>query len=193
MTDVPDFKKLLLHACCGPCAMWPLERLLERGADVSLLFYNPNIHPQLEWERRLDNALKVADHYGVPLITQGCSLPGEWQKRANDGQERCRYCCRVGFSGLAKEAAARGFDAISSTLLVSPYQNREQMLQEGRRASASHGMTFLACDWRDGYRKGQALARDLGLYRQKYCGCVVSLEKSTYLESILKDHQSLIP
>ncbi|NLA95581.1 MAG: epoxyqueuosine reductase QueH [Clostridiaceae bacterium] len=191
MSGCVEFKKLLLHICCGPCALWPLERLLEEGVDLSLFFYNPNIHPQVEWERRLDNAIRVADHYRVPLIVQGSSSEQEWQKRANDGDERCSYCYRVRFSHVAELAGAQGFDAISTTLLVSPWQKRDRILQEGQRVAAGRGIAFLPYDWREGYRKGQAMARDLGLYRQKYCGCVISLGESSFRESITKDHQEL--
>lgn len=187
-----DFKKLLLHICCGPCALWPLEKLLEAGVDLSLLFYNPNIHPQVEWNRRLDNAIRVADHYGLPLIVQGASSDKEWRQRADEGEDRCSYCYRTRFSHVAREAGERGFDAISTSLLVSPYQNRERMLQEGRLAAAGSKVTFIPFDWRDGYRRGQAMARDLGLYRQKYCGCVISLEGSAFRQAITEDHQELI-
>ncbi len=192
MNTDPDFKKLLLHICCGPCAMWPLERLLEEGVDVSLLYFNPNIHPAVEWERRLDNAIRVADHYRVPLIVRGTSREEEWRRRAGEGDDRCGYCYRVRFSYVAGEARERGFDAISSSLLVSPYQHRDRMLGEGRLAAAAGKVVFLPYDWRDGYRRGQAMARDLGLYRQKYCGCVISLEESAFRESITKDHQELV-
>lgn len=191
MTDLPPFKKLLLHACCGPCAVWPLEVLLEEGVQVSLLFYNPNIHPGVEWQRRLENTMKVAEHYGVPLLIRGCSLAGEWIRRADEGEERCRYCYEIRLTCVAKEAVENGFDAISSTLLVSPYQKRDMILEEGRKAAEEKGLTFIPYDWREGFRRGQAKARELGLYRQKYCGCLVSLAESSWQESILSEQEEL--
>lgn len=188
-TDKPN--KLLLHACCGPCLMWPLKELKEAGVDVSLLFYNPNIHPNVEWERRLDNTVKVARHYDVPLIVRGCSLAEEWLQRADQGKERCRFCYEIRMTCVAEEALKGGFDAVSSSLLVSPYQDRDLILKEGEKAVEGRGLTFVPYDWREGFRKGQKMARDLGLYRQKYCGCLVSLEKSDFREAIQRDHEKL--
>lgn len=191
MTDLPAFKKLLLHICCGPCAMWPLERLLEEGVDVTLLFYNPNIQPGVEWERRHENAVKVADHYRLPLVARGCSLAEEWLRRADEGANRCRYCYQMRLACVAQEAEEGGFDAISTTLLVSPYQDRQMILEAGERAVQGKAVSFIPYDWRDGYRKGQAMARDLGLYRQKYCGCLVSLEESRFVDAIKEEHKRL--
>ncbi|NLA72099.1 MAG: epoxyqueuosine reductase QueH [Clostridiaceae bacterium] len=191
MTQSTAPKKLLLHTCCGPCAMWPLERLLEEGIDVTLFFFNPNIHPAIEWQRRLENAVKVADHYGVPMIVKGCSMPQAWLRRAEDGDERCRYCYQTRLSCVADQALADGFDAISTTLFVSPYQNRDLILEEGGKAIAERDLAFSPYDWRDGYRRGQTMAKEIGLYRQKYCGCIISLKESSYWERISQEHEQL--
>ena len=171
--------------------MWPVERLLEEGVDLTLLFYNPNIHPNVEWQRRLENALKVSDHYDVPLMIKGCSLAEEWIKRAEDGQERCRFCYQTRMDCVAQEAAKDGFDAFSTTLLVSPYQDRDLILEEGEKAAKQYGIQFIPYDWRDGYREGQSMAKDIELYRQKYCGCVVSLENSRFTEKISREHEKI--
>lgn len=183
--------KLFLHTCCGPCAMWPLEDLRNEGRKVHLFFFNPNIHPLAEWERRRDNARKAAEFYGVPLTVLGSSDEEEWIKRAGEGQERCRYCYRVRLMQAAEEARKRGFTAFSSTLLVSPWQKRDLIIEEGERAARETGISFLPYDWREGYRQGQALAREAGLYRQRYCGCLISLDESSYAESIRRDHREL--
>lgn len=191
MSEPPAFRTLLLHCCCGPCAMWPLHQLLEAGVKVTLLFFNPNIHPRVEWQRRLDNTVKAADHYGVPLLVRGCSLASEWERRADDGDDRCRFCYEIRLSCVAREAELNHFDAISTTLLVSPYQKRELILKEGEKAVAGKEVAFIPYDWRDGFRKGQAMAKEIGLYRQKYCGCLISLEGSDHRDSILKEHERL--
>ena len=191
MTSQKENKKVLLHVCCGPCAMWPLKELLEEGLDVSLLFYNPNIHPNVEWQRRLENTVKVARHYDLPLLVRGCSLAEEWIRRAEDGLARCRYCYEMRLSCVAEEAVKGGFDAITTTLLVSPYQDRDLILQEGQRAVQDRDLAFLPYDWRDGFRQGQTMARTLGLYRQKYCGCLVSLEESDFREKISREHEKI--
>ncbi len=177
--------------CCGPCAMYPLRDLLEGGADVTLLFYNPNIHPRVEWDRRFDNAKRVAAHYKLPMIIDDMSGSAAWRLREHDGDDRCRFCYKVRFARLVQEATAKGFDAVSSTLLVSPYQKRELILDQGSKLAADAGLSFIPFDWRDGYREGQNMAREIGLYRQKYCGCVVSLESSSFYEKIAREHEQL--
>ncbi len=92
----------------------------------------------------------------------------------------------------AEFAANHGFDSISSSLLVSPYQDRDSIIEAGEAAAAAYGLDFEAHDWREQYRHGQELARQLGLYRQKYCGCIVSLETSKYYEKICAEHARLI-
>lgn len=177
--------------CCGPCAMFPIRELLEGGGDVTLFFYNPNIHPLVEWERRFDNAKRVAEHYRLPLIVDNRSHSYEWRARENDGDDRCHFCYETRLARVVREAAANGFDAVSSTLLVSPYQKREIILEVGAKLSTEAGISFIPYDWRDGFREGQAMARAIGLYRQKYCGCVVSLESSSFFEEIAREHEQL--
>ena len=170
--------KLLLHICCGPCSMAPLELLLAAKRDCELFFFNPNIHPAVEWQRRLENAVTAAEHYDVLLHIYPGSDEAAWRKRAGDGKERCAFCYRTRLMQTAEFAANNGFDSISSSLLVSPYQDRDSIIEAGEAAVAAYGLEFEAHDWREQYRHGQELARQLGLYRQKYCGCIVSLEAS---------------
>lgn len=191
MEDQKDIQKLLLHICCGPCALWPLEDLLEKGLELSLLYFNPNIQPQYEWERRLENAKIVADRYGLPLLVQDQSRPDLWSDFQAGDSSRCGFCYQLRLSRTAEIARREGFDAISTSLLVSPYQKRELILKQGQRSVEGGDLAFMAFDWRDHYRKGQAMARDLGLYRQKYCGCLLSLDESAYAETIRQEHQRL--
>ncbi|HNZ63924.1 MAG TPA: epoxyqueuosine reductase QueH [Bacillota bacterium] len=186
-----SFHKILLHICCGPCAMWPLRSLLDSGADVTLFFYNPNIHPEMEWKRRFENAERVAGHYNLRMIVEPDNNSSAWRDREDDGDQRCRFCYETRLERTAREAAANGYDAVSTTLLVSPYQNRELLLAAGKAAADANDVSFVPFDWRDGFRKGQEMARELGLYRQKYCGCVVSLEHSDYFETVSREHEQL--
>ncbi|MDD2427234.1 MAG: epoxyqueuosine reductase QueH [Eubacteriales bacterium] len=184
--------KLLLHICCGPCAMAPLELLQAAERDCELFFFNPNIHPSVEWSRRLDNAVRAAEHYELPLhILPGIDVE-TWRERAADGKERCKFCYETRMMKTAEYAASNGFDSFSTSLLVSPYQDRKAIIRAGEVAAAAYGLEFEAYDWRDYYRHGQDLARDLGLYRQKYCGCIVSLEDSKFYEKICAEHARLI-
>jgi predicted adenine nucleotide alpha hydrolase (AANH) superfamily ATPase len=191
MADAGTIQRLLLHACCGPCAMWPLAQLREDGVDVTLLYANPNIHPEVEWERRLESLETAADHYACPLIVDGRPVTAPWRTRADAGVERCRFCYETRLTRLAEIAEERGFDAVSSTLLVSPYQHRELILDVAETITRGTGIRFIPYDWRPGFRRGQNMARELGLYRQKYCGCIVSLDDSRFRDRIERDHDRL--
>ena len=185
-------KRLLLHICCGPCSMAPLEQLLAAERDCELFFFNPNIHPSVEWQRRLDNALKAAQHYELPLHIFPGTDEEAWRKRAAEGKERCKFCYETRMQKTAEFAADNGFDSFSTSLLVSPYQDREAIIRAGTAAAAEYGLEFEAHDWREQYRRGQDLAREIGLYRQKYCGCIISLEDSKFYEKICAEHAQLV-
>ena len=178
--------KLLLHTCCGPCALYPLESVIEAGHDVTMLYLNPNIQPKSEWQKRFDNVKLVADHFKIPLMVDKIYLEDEYVKRAQD-ENRCLYCYDLRLEKVFAHALASGFEAFSTTLLVSPYQNREQIVERGK-ALETDSMRFLADDWRPGYRKGQEQAKALGLYRQRYCGCLPSIEQSRFKEEIRARH-----
>lgn len=166
-----------MHACCANCALYPLTKMNKSGIKVSALWFNPNIHPSEEYMRRL-GALKTLqdlwkldvvyrDHYGLVdfLDTIG-------ERRAEG--ERCRLCYRMRMEEAAKTAKEEGFDAFTTSLLVSPYQKFDFLLEEAGRAEAAFNIEFHFEDFRPGYREGMAVSRELGLYRQKYCGCIYS-------------------
>lgn len=179
--------KLLLHACCGPCAIYPIEAALDAGHEITLFYVNPNIQPQLEWARRLENLQTVALKKNLPLLIDPLYLEAAWLQRAND-PERCHFCYQSRLSLVREKAEQEGFEAFSTTLLVSPYQNREAIVRVGKTLERE-GLVFLADDWRDGYRDGQQKARDMGLYRQKYCGCIPSIDESAFAAKIKKQHE----
>lgn len=179
--------KLLLHACCGPCAIYPIEAALDAGHEITLFYVNPNIQPQLEWARRLENLQTVALKYDLPLIVDPLYLEEAWLKRASD-PERCHFCYQTRLGLVREKALLEGFEAFSTTLLVSPYQNRETIVHVGKSLERDD-LVFLDADWRDGYRAGQQKARDMGLYRQKYCGCIPSIDESSFAAKIKKQHE----
>lgn len=183
--------RLLLHVCCGPCSLAPVEMLLTAERDCELFFFNPNIHPGVEWQRRLDNAVIAAEHFGLPIHVFPGSDEKAWRERAENGKERCRFCYETRMSKTAEFAANNGFESISSSLLVSPYQDREAIIAIGKTVAAAYNLEFESHDWRDQFRYGQNLARELGLYRQKYCGCIVSLENSKFYEKVCAEHTKL--
>lgn len=183
---------LLLHACCGPCAVYPVDELLSQNKDITLYWNNPNIHPEFEWNRRLENLKKVADYNNLELIIEGeCLeeywLSGEYRSRYDT---RCRMCYDIRLDAAAEYAAEHGFDAFCTTLLVSPYQQHEVIIDTAKSAAARYGIEFEYHDFRPGFRQGQDKAREIGLYRQKYCGCIFSLNESKYREKILKSFEN---
>ncbi len=175
-------RSLLLHVCCGPCTIAPLGVLRENGYSVEAYFFNPNIQPYREYRRRAETMEQLAAAKGLPVSFALVYELEEWLEAAVPAHaqgERCRVCYRLRLGETAAGAARGGFSAFTTTLLGSPYQNREWLLQEGAAAGERHGVEFIGSDFRPHFRKGQGEARDMDLYRQGYCGCVYS-EKERY-------------
>lgn len=186
--------KLFLHCCCGPCYLGVHEGLvagdggLRDGDELLLWYYNPNIHPADEEERRWQNLVLAAAATRRPLVRAGYEPERHLRAIAGHsgpvlrGQEqkdhappcRCLACYHLRLEEAARTARERGFDTLSTTLLVSPWQRHEDIVEIGREAAAAQGLAFLATDFRVNYRAGQEKAKVLGLYRQKYCGCAAS-------------------
>ncbi|MGI6579815.1 MAG: epoxyqueuosine reductase QueH [Saccharofermentanales bacterium] len=185
-------EKMLLHLCCGPCGEYPIEILKSMEKyDITLYFFNPNIQPEKEWYRRLEGALRLAELRKLPIIVEeGCD-PETWC-RIGRTPARCAYCYESRLKKIAAYAGENDFDIITTSLLVSPYQNKQLIHQAGQRHAAKNAIEFLAADFTEGYRKGQQMARADGLYRQKYCGCMISLEDSDFLTKIKKDQAEYI-
>jgi hypothetical protein len=175
--DIPggESRKLLLHVCCGPCAIYPLARLREQGWAPHGYFFNPNIHPFGEYLRRRDTLADFARLENWPVIFAG-EYPLEDYFRGvvyREG-ERCRFCYALRLRQAARVAKKGRFDAFSTTLLVSPFQQHELVRESGEAAAAEYGVPFYYEDFRAGFRDGVARSRELGMYRQQYCGCVFS-------------------
>jgi len=176
--------KVLLHACCAPCTVMPLRELRAEGADVTLLFANPNIHPYSEWKARLEAFEEYCAERGLSMLSSQryglCDFVTNIKEHIQK-PERCRLCYRMRLRTTARSASENGFDAFSTTLLVSPYQDCQVIRHEAEAAADEAGVLFLCRDWRDLFREGNRVARQLGLYMQKYCGCVFS-EYERYAE-----------
>jgi len=188
--------KLLLHCCCAPCANQPIDELLAGGYQLGLFYMNPNIQPRQEYGLRRDCLAGYASSLGLPYWEDEYN-PGRWyQAVGNDGgvfaytaeesleemrarrSVRCRLCYAHRFQALARLAAELGYDSISSSLLVSPYQFHELLAEELIAAAGVYGLKALTPDWRPVYRQGQDKARELGFYRQRYCGCEFSYQEA---------------
>ncbi|MCX4312927.1 MAG: epoxyqueuosine reductase QueH [Clostridia bacterium] len=175
-------KRILLHACCGPCSLGAIEPLLSDGADLTLFFYNPCIIDG-EFEKRLAALRSVASHYKLPLVVPEhdysaylayakphASLP--------EGGDRCRLCFADRLRVSAEYAAEHGFDMYTTTLTVSPHKNSKLIFSIA--GGFDFGAPFLPRDFkkRDGYLLSCRRAKELDIYRQKFCGCEFSLPAS---------------
>ena len=171
---------LLLHACCGPCACYPTEKLTADDKKFDVLYFNPNIHPYKEFKRRLNTLREFCEKKKYNLIVDK-SYPLEECVRGmlNEPVVRCAYCYRVRMRYAAKYAKENGYDAFSTTLLVSPYQKHELIKQIAQEAAAEFDIPFYYEDFREGYQRGVDISLEMELYRQPYCGCVFS-ERDRY-------------
>ncbi len=170
-------KSILLHACCAPCSITCIDQLREEGIEPTAYWNNPNIHPWTEYRQRRDTLVDYARAIGMKII-----LDGDYGIRpftaavAGDPDNRCTWCYTARLEATARYAAEHDFSSFTTTLLVSPYQNRELLLSTGFAMGEKHGVEFLPYDFRPRFREGQDRARELGLYMQKYCGCIYSEE-----------------
>ena len=168
----------LLHICCAPCSIMCIRTLREEGIEPTGYWYNPNIHPKLEYKTRRNTLREYAASIHLPLILEDeYGLRSFIQDLCPDFDTRCEYCYRRRLTQTAAYAAANGFDAFSTTLLISPYQNHELLRQIGEELADTYHISFLYRDFRPYFKEGQTIAQELGLYRQKYCGCIFSEEE----------------
>ena len=168
---------LLLHICCAPCSVACIRQLREEGAQPAGFWFNPNLHPFLEYKARRDTLRQYARDIGLELREEDFyGLRQFTAAVAGDPDRRCAYCYSCRLERTAQYAAGHGFDRFSTTLLISPYQNRELICAVGASMGERYGVEFVPYDFRPRFREGQEEARALGLYMQKYCGCVYSEE-----------------
>ncbi len=172
---------LLLHICCGPCATYPVPHLRALGFAVHGWWYNPNIQPGAEYARREESARAYAARVDLPL--GGGPYEPQAYERAVRGHEerpaRCRLCYRLRLEETAREAERLGIGTFTTTLLVSPYQDQAALREIGEDLARQHSLCFFFENMRRGWAERGRLARDYGLYRQRYCGCRFSLGESS--------------
>ena len=170
--------RLLLHACCAPCSVACVDSLRAEGIEPVAFWYNPNIHPFTEYRMRRNTLREYAASIGLPLLERDeYGLRPFLTAVGGAFDARCPVCYALRLDAAAALAAEQGFPAFSTTLLISPYQNHALLIEAGEAAAARHGVTFLYRDFRPLFREGQQRARELGLYLQKYCGCIFSEEE----------------
>lgn len=168
--------KLLLHTCCAPCSVYCIDYLRNQNIEPTVYWYNPNIHPYTEYKARRDCLKEYTKSINVEAIfEEEYGLKSFCQNVINNLENRCTdYCYRVRIEKTIQYAKQHGYDTFTSTLFVSPYQKHEKLKQICEELAQKHNINFLYIDFRPGFRQGQAKARELGLYMQKYCGCIFS-------------------
>ena len=173
--------KVLLHICCGVCAAGVVERLTLEGHEVTGLFYNPNIHPQEEYQQRLEVTYQVAKELGFTLVA-GPYTPEEWFTETSslenepEGGRRCQVCFRLRLKKTYLYLPNYRADAFTTTLTVSPRKSAAVINQIGQEIG---GDRFLTRDFKKqaGFQRAVELAKQWALYRQDYCGCIYSRGK----------------
>ena len=175
---------LLLHSCCAPCSSYCLE-YLSQYFKITVLYYNPNLFPAGEYERRVSEQKKLVSalptKYPVTLV----EMKGEPEEfysavkgleHIREGGERCFACFRLRLERAARYAKENGFDFFTTTLTISPLKNAQKLNEIGEAAGVKFGVRHLPSDFKkkDGYKRSVELSKVYGLYRQDYCGCVFS-------------------
>ena len=175
--------KVLLHICCGPCSIWPVKNLRKDGMDVMGFFYRHNIHPYLECLKRQETLQNYAGQIELRMIYQeGYDLEGFIQNVVYREVDRCQYCYHDRLRSTAMLARRGKFDCFSTTLLYSKFQNHDLVKSIGTSIGKSVGVPFFYQDFREGWKEGVETSKQLGMYRQQYCGCIYS-EKERFFKS----------
>uniref|UniRef100_A0A7C4AIS4 Epoxyqueuosine reductase QueH n=1 Tax=Thermodesulfovibrio aggregans TaxID=86166 RepID=A0A7C4AIS4_9BACT len=177
--------KILVHTCCSNCAIHPVSILKNRGFEVILFWYNPNIHPYTEYRMRLESLKKLQHLWGLHVLYNEDYKDFYKFIRMVSGNEkgRCCICYRIRLERTAQKATQMGIENFTTTLLVSPYQKFDKIVEIGKEVGKNNGINFIPEDFRNGFREAMNLSKELELYRQKYCGCIYS-EAERYLKEI---------
>ena len=184
--------KLLMHTCCAPCSVYCIDELQSENIKPTVYWFNPNIHPYTEYKARRDCLKEYTKSINIDAIfEENYGLREFCSNVVGDLENRCKnYCYITRLEQTAKYAKENGYDTISTTLLVSPYQKHEYIHELGDKIAKKYELDFLYRDFRVGFREGQNKARELGLYMQKYCGCIFS-EEERYSKQIKRDKENL--
>lgn len=172
--------KLLLHACCAPCSIYVLDNLAKEY-ELSIFFYDPNIHPLKEYLKRRDELKKYAEKIGINF-EEGEYDTSNWFKKTSglenepEKGKRCEVCFDIRLSKTAQKAKEEKYDIWATVMSISPHKDVEQINMVGRKLSNFYGIKFLEADWKknDGFKIASKMSKDEGFYRQDYCGCIYS-------------------
>lgn len=184
--------KLLLHMCCGPCACYPVKVLQDRAVQIAGYFFNPNIHPYREWDTRRKYAELFAEKAGIDFVVDRKYQLRDFLKRALPAESapngRCTMCYTWRLEQTARYAAENDFDAFTSTLFYSIYQQHDLMKQTAEDFAKKYNIPFYYEDFRIGWQEGIDISKELELYRQPYCGCIFS-EEERFSRELMKQRK----
>ena len=175
-------EKILLHACCAICSSYPVSYLKDAGYEVIVYFYNPNIYPDSEYQKRLDAQKTLCKHFGIELIEEKYYQDEffEYVKGFENEPEkglRCDKCFTLRLQKTAEKAKELGIENFTTSIVISPHKNFQKLSAIGQEIANKENLNFLAIDFKkkDGFLKTNKIANSLYLYRQNYCGCKFSL------------------
>lgn len=183
---------ILLHSCCGPCSTTGIERLMTEYS-VTVLYYNPCIHPLSEYEKRKQTQIDLIEKLNSNLEEKVYFLESDYDdkkyfekvkghEKDKEGGERCKLCFIQRLEMTAKLAKEKGFDFFTTTLTVSPHKNAELINKIGEELALKYDVKYLPCNFKkqNGYLRSVELSKAYGLYRQNYCGCVYSMRGESH-------------
>jgi hypothetical protein len=172
--------KLLLHICCAPCLIYPLKKLRQDNHELTGCFYNPNIHPCSEYQKRLHAVEDYAKQQGLAVLwPEGYDMETFLRSVVFREADRCHACYSLRLRHTAQMAGEQAFDGFTTTLLYSRYQKHEWIKSIAESLAKEYGVPFYYQDFRAGWSEGIRSSREAGMYRQAYCGCIYS-EKDRY-------------
>ena len=166
---------ILLHICCGPCAIYPLEVMKKEGVKVHGYFYNPNIHPFQEFKKRLAAVEELFVSEDLPVLYhREYGLRMYLRQVVFNEESRCGLCYDMRLLEVVRQAMKMRADAFTTTLLYSRYQNHEMIRFKAEELARKHKIPFFYHDFREGWQQGIEMSKNMGLYRQSYCACIYS-------------------
>ena len=173
-------KKMLLYTCCAPCAIYVVQELVKKY-DLALYYYNPNIHPADEYQKRLNEIIRWSDKYNIKLIETDYNT-GEWFKKIKgleqepEGGSRCWVCYEYRMDATAKYAKENNYDIFATTMSISPHKKADKLNEIGNRLSKEYNIEYLEANWKknNGFKIACELSKEEDFYRQDYCGCIFS-------------------
>ena len=177
-------KKIILHACCAPCASYPIELLIKDNYKPVVFFYNPNIFPLSEYEIRRDELKKYCAKIGTDFFEDRYDIKEFYEltkdlKNEPEKGKRCSVCFYLRLKKTAEFAKKMNVNYFTTTLTISPHKNSFQVFEQGRIVSFETGVDFIEYNFKkqDGFKISRQIAKDNNMYAQKYCGCLYSMRK----------------